>query len=347
MRPALRVSKLGAAFAALVFTLVPLVVWAIADPDSIDILSVRCYQGVIDRESTEPDMLCLLHYNISYATLPAENVNEAFIARFITSTVEVNSVNPFVFPGTLTSTTTPPGRGYGEGVASFYWSSAAVADLGVPFGGTGYQVILQGDPLTFDAIGTGSKIIFTAVDFRTPTGSSPELIRQDLLEIIKSLEEDWSDNAISLTSFQSGVEVLTTDGANYFLQAVPNLDIMSPRLFNSQLLIPDTTRRDISTSTSGRLEAYWDDTPFAIDGFGAIADLFQIPDMLARTMMLTVLMAIVFILVVRMSNNPTWATVCAFGIIWPAGALLGFTYVALVMATGFVAFMIVGFKWIL
>ncbi len=341
-------TKLGGALIAILLAVVPFVaLWAIADPDTIDILSVRCYQGVIERTATEQDMMCLVHYDINYVTLPAETVNEAFIVRFVTSTVEVNSVNPFVFPGTLTSTSTPPGRGYGEGVASFYWSAAAVADLGVPFGGTGYQVILQGDPLTFDAIGTGSKIIFTALDFRTPIGASPDLIREDLLKIIKSLETDWDTNSISLTSFQSGIEVFTTDGANYFLQAVPNLDIMAPRLFFSQLLVPDTTRREISTSTSARLEAYWDDTPFARDGFAAMASLFQIPDLLFRTMILVIIMAIVFVLVIRMSNNATWATVCAFGIVWPAGALIGMTYVALIMATGFVAVMIVGFKWVL
>ncbi len=341
-------TKLSTVIVAILAGLAPLIsLWAIDDPDTIDILSVRCYQGVIERTAAEQDMMCLVHYDINYVTLPAETVNEAFIVRFVTSTVEVNSVNPFVFPGTLTSTSTPPGRGYGEGVASFYWSAAAVVDLGVPFGGTGYQVILQGDPLTFDAIGTGSKIIWTALDFRTPTGSSPELIRQDLLEIIKSLETDWETNAISLSSFQSGIEVLTTDGANYFLQAIPNLDIMAPRLFFSQLLVPDTTRREISTSTSARLEAYWDDTPFAIDGFRAASSLFQIPDMLFRTMLLVIIVAGVFILVIRISNNATWAMVCAFGIVWPAGALVGLTYVALVMATGFVAVMIVGFKWVL
>ena len=309
-------------------------VFAIAQPDTLGINEVSCYQSVLE----DTDMLCMAHYEISYNTIPTETVETAFVAFFLTSSEAANSVAPFRYPGSLSGTSTAPYRGYGEGVLSFYWSANDVIDFGVPWEGANYQVVIQGNPSVFTS--TIPQTIYTGVSFEDET-QTIHLLGAKIREYARLLEDAWEDNndsagePIDLLSTISGIQVLTTNGENYFLNAIPNLDLIAPDVFRSRVITPALIERDLDTSTAAGFASFFDNT-FVATGTQAIASVFSISETLVRLGIWLVVMVAAGGYAMKRSGQPKVGFMVAFGAAFPLGMFIGFVPMALVLVTSLV-----------
>ncbi|KKL46161.1 hypothetical protein LCGC14_2348370, partial [marine sediment metagenome] len=109
-------------------------VYAIDNPDTISIETVRAYDSVL----TSGDLLIIVQYNLAYASLPDEVITDAFIGRFKLGTIELNSVEPFSFND----------KGYGRGVFSLFWTPTQKTADSIEFNNPNledYTLTLQGD----------------------------------------------------------------------------------------------------------------------------------------------------------------------------------------------------------
>ena len=307
-------------------------------PDTFLINSVRCYQDI----GENGDMLCVVHYDLDYATLPAEFIDAAFVARFLTSTTEVNSVAPFVYTGTITATSSPPSRGYGEGVLSFYWTAADVADFGLTWEGSGYTVVLQGNPTVFTS--TAPQLRYSAIEWRNPNQSAV-LLGKDVLVLARALDLDWVSNAVALREVKSNQTVLTDDGVVYFTGAIPNLDLFASEIFSSRVITPPVSELPAFTSTAEGYEGFWDNTDVGA-GFTTLASLLNMPVLLVRTILLTLVMIVAAVVATNIAGRTDIGVIAALGLILPIGATIGMAPMALVLSAALLAALVLAFNFV-
>lgn len=251
--------------------------FAIEDPDSMTINSIDCYEGVVQPE----DELCVVYYEIDYATPPTETVTQAFVGRFFKDGVETNSVAPFTYTGSV-STTTPPYKGYGQGIFSFYWNAAQAATA---FGGTTYSVKLQGNPTVF--AGTPPEANSSSVSFiGTPANT---LLQQDIAEKALLIQTNWSGNDITLLTTASNQTVLTLTGQTYFTNAIPGLSQMTPLLFTNQLQQVALTDVEVDPSVATTFENLYNGTALE-DPWTAFGSFFGLSSLVGRVALSLVLM---------------------------------------------------------
>lgn len=254
---------LGVLAALAVLAATPTAVFAISNPDTIEIINVRAYDSVLESS----DLLVVVKYNADYTSLPTETITEAYIGRFLVEGSEVKSVAPVAFND----------RGWGQGVFSFYWTANEKSDDSIEYDNTNsesYQVVFQGLPGVFD---DPPKITNTGILWRDSSNTSEELTR-DITNLATQLEgnADWAANAVKLLGEFASRTALTSDGEDYFGRAIPNLAAMIPDLVSSSLITPNFDERDHGTSESDRLLTFWDGT--AVDtALQGLADLFQVP----------------------------------------------------------------------
>src|SRR5690606_5001303 len=166
---------------------------AIDAPDKLEVIEVKGYSGVI-----EPgDMLITAHYNIEYTVLPTERASEAFLARLLDGTIELQATSPYPFFA----------NGYGEGVFSFYFTPDQVDSLALVHGGP-YTVRLQGSPSLFavpPTINNGS------IEWRHQLVTKLRL-REDLVRLAQDLEAAWVAGPVNLIETTPEGNVFTAAG---------------------------------------------------------------------------------------------------------------------------------------
>lgn len=221
---------------------------AIADPDRLAIEQVTAYSGVIN----SGDMLVVIQYDIDYDTLPILAATDAFICRFMVDDSEVNASEIIAFNN----------LGYGLGVCSVYFSDLDRTAAGIEFDNPNaedYEVQIQGKPSAFASPPTVTTL---SIQYRDSTQTVP-LLTADISEIANSLQNDadWLANDLTLITFTTGQQVLTSIGEAYLGQAIPNLQLMVPDLFGSSTTSPDVFERDFGTSEEDRLLSQWDASP--------------------------------------------------------------------------------------
>ena len=113
-------------------------VWAIAEPDNLRILSSRCYGEAIDTG----DILCIIHYDIAYASVPTQVASETFLGRYMDGgSTPLKTTAPFVLVS----------NGYNQGIMSVYFSPTDVTDLGVVYGDATDTLQIIGSPAVFSS----------------------------------------------------------------------------------------------------------------------------------------------------------------------------------------------------
>lgn len=316
------------ALLAILCALVPVTVYAIGQPDDIVVKAAYCYQSVIQ----DGDMVCLIHYDIQYTNSPSDySVDDAFLLRMFTSTAEVASSNLYWPTSFSVTTTTPPAYGYGEGVTSVYFSAADVVTYGVPWLGEGYEFRLQGNPSVFT--GTIPSDTLVGATYYDTDGSLRDL-GADILTIAQDLEKDWYDNGITLVQSVLDTTVLTDNGATYFLNTIPNLQLMGVEIFESNIQSPAVRDTEYSTSTSSGYESYLAGTVFDT-GFDAVSDLFNMPNMLVRSLFTFGIVFIVIFFMLKAQVHPAMCFLGGVGIT-SISAWIGLVPMALVMDIGFI-----------
>lgn len=233
--------------------LIPLLVftdkaYAISDPDSLQIRFVNAYRSVIETN----DILYVVSYDVEYTSTPVEPISDTYIARILTlGGSELQAAVPVPYFD----------NGYGRGVTSFYFTEDQVTDLGIVWGDA-YTVRFQGNPSSFPsppAISTGS------INYRNQFATQFHL-QNDIYAEATSLQLVWSallsPDSISLVESQGNSVVFTTDGEDYFLQAIPNLNQMIPDMFTGSNDVPNfqDLNRPHDQSYRDQLKAFWDNT---------------------------------------------------------------------------------------
>ena len=312
-------------------------VYAIDNPDTISIETVRAYDSVL----TSGDLLIIVQYNLAYSVLPDEVITDAFIGRFKRDTIELNSVEPFSFND----------QGYGRGVFSLFWTPAQKAADSIEFNNPNlenYTLTLQGDIGVF----TGSVPTTTtdSITYRDATDTSNQLFA-DVKALAQKFENDsgWNDDPAfaSLITTGGGVDQLTSVGEEYFSNAMPNLNVMIPSIFSSGKTSADFVPRASNRSFEGELNTFWDSTTID-DGFDSLAEDTEAPRLLWTTMVALFFMGVIAFVMGKWLKDTGLGI--AFGLLTTAVTLPMATAVNLVPLnlTVVIAFLaVVGIGWTL
>ena len=326
----------------LVISLYAATAYAIGPPDTIQVNEANCYNGL----AQPGDILCVAYYEIDYNTLPTENIDRAFIAYFLTSSTAVNSVAPIVYDGTITATTSPPAQGYGEGVLSFYWSAASVSTTAVVFGGAGQAIKIQGNPaVTFTGAASARETTFNSITWDDSADPSRQL-GFDVLGLASLLEVNWTAQSVQLNEIASGRWVLTSEGENYFLLAIPNLEFMASGVLTSRLLSPTTERSTFDRSQASTFENIFDSYSIAA-AFTAASDLFGLgSSLLLRSLIWLVIIALIFAKFVQRGAPTQLGFAGSIGVGVPLGFVIGMLPMAFAAFVGLFAVIILVFIYI-
>lgn len=300
---------------------------AIANPDEMQLISIRAYESVIETD----DMLFVVYYTIDYTSIPSERASEAFLIRFIEGSTELKSATPFAFVNS----------GYSDGVVSIYFNSAEVATFGLIWENP-YTIRLQGSPSLFavpPVVNSGS------IDWTSQLVTKTRF-REHTLESARDLEVTWADFTdpdIELVQETPEGTTFTAEGEDYFTNVIANLRVIAPPLFSGRVVTPNFTERTFDTSYSEQLQNFWDGTSFG-QNFQTWADLLSVDRLLFTTFLLVLFnlfIAYVAFLVLR-STDFTPLTVA---VIFPVGAYIGMT--DMILAALMAAAAVIGSVYIL
>jgi len=255
------------------------IAFAISGPDSDIVLSnIQGYTGVLK----DDDLLIVVDYDIPYAALPTEPVTDAYVARFLRDTTDLNSTEIFRFND----------KGYNTGIFSFYWTAAQRSTDSVEHGNANsenYLIRLNGKPGVFPGAIPSQQS--GAITWRTRLQ-----LRQDIIDRATALdiEADWTDNSQDL--FTTGDQNLfTADGAAYFATAIPRLSTMETSLFTSAVASLPPITRVPAESYRKDLDDYWKGT-FIADRTEPIATSWGVDVIIVRSVLaMFVMFIIVFV----------------------------------------------------
>jgi hypothetical protein len=240
-------------------------VFAIADPTSISIEDVRAYDGVLATD----DLLLVIEYNIVYGSTPAETIDQAYLGRFKRAGTEYASVEPYAYND----------KGYGLGIFSLYWTKAQKETDSIEFNNPNaesYTITFQGKVGVFP--GTAPSTTTGTIDWRDSTNTQNELYNHvRTLATRFQNNAGWSDNE-PLISSSGSITQLTTNGEDYFSNAVSSLGSMIPSIFSSGVTSPDDTTLDHSRGFEGEVKQFWnEDGSWVDERFDNLSETFRMP----------------------------------------------------------------------
>jgi hypothetical protein len=198
---------------------------AIANPDNIDFgTGTTPLYKVFENVLEDGDMLFIAEGYVNYAVEPTDyEASEAFLFEVIDTDGE-------------TTLLSRPIEEYGDRPISIYKTANQTAELGL-VSGSAYILRITGNPLIFATpTGNSDNVTLTSEDYIdqstmtdnvTPTGN---YLRNFCILMVKNIQEEDSPTDDYYTSVQ-GYSYLTSDGADIFVQGVPNLYNMCPILF--------------------------------------------------------------------------------------------------------------------
>ncbi len=287
-------------------------VFAIDSPDSLQLPSTRAYRSVLE----SGDMLFVVQYNIDYAVVPTTTASEAFLIRFFEASSEYRTTAPYNYHT----------DGYGEGLASFYFSALDVVTYGLVDEGP-YTIRLQGSLsyFTIPPVVNSSSIVWkNALATRIH-------LDEELLAYATLLEDSWGT---PLVVEVVGGFVLTSAGEYYFMKVIPGARQMAPEIFAGRVVTPSFEERDHDLTYAESLRTFWDDTSFDAN-FQRWADLLGVSKMLIKTLLLVAFNLLVMLSVTSLTKRPDFAPL-TIAVIFPVGALVGMTDMILagLMAAG-------------
>ncbi len=218
----------------LLAALAPGVALAVADPDTLSIVSARGYGDVLEAG----DILLVVHYHVDYNTLPSETARQTVLGRYTDDGgVPRREAAPYVYVRS----------GYGQGVISIYFSAADASAYSIAHGESATASLI-GNPAFFASPWT----ISTAVTWRTK--GSQAVLENDVAAIADVLEQRPEWTGLNLIQTLSGRQVLAATGEDYFENAIANIRRMAPNLFSTSLQSAQFIERQYTLSYQQTLE---------------------------------------------------------------------------------------------
>jgi len=271
--------------------LVPSVVLAIGNPDSVTIGDAYVFGDVVE----EGDQLYFVRYDVSYGSTPEEDAKDTWEMALYNSTGSLIGTRPL--------------RYYQHNIISMYLESGEA----LPEGGA-HKVVIRGMPSVFGALTEG-------VNQRTRTLSPGDYYENDYLAGVMItqagiLEDDWVITLLTST------DRLNDTGATFFLLAVPGLGNMAPEIFGTLTGSVDTDYVDWNNTYSTTLEANSGDRlRNAIGEMGKMIGVYNTNWTIFWVVMLFFMMAAGVIF--SGFGNPGWGIVGGYAVLAGCGYLFG------------------------
>tara|TARA_Y100000310_G_scaffold12718_4_gene13110 strand:+ start:3434 stop:5275 length:1842 start_codon:yes stop_codon:yes gene_type:complete len=213
----------------------PLPVLAIDDPDSPPAINaVYLYENALE----DGDLGVLIDYFLDYAVLPAETATEAYIASFVDTdgATQLATVAPYTFQSS----------GYGRGLIWIYFTPAEVTANGIDSANVVlHEVWLMGNPTVASGWTGDPPKTIAGIDQWSTVADPSTLIALRVLFYADLLELAWSLDLIEETAIGNR---LTTLGADYFINVIPDLRTIAPAAFSSGETSPAYTPISYDTS---------------------------------------------------------------------------------------------------
>lgn len=322
--------------------IMPLSVFAIVAPDSIDILSKSVYRNLLETN----DRLYLFQYELAYAAYPTDYpVNQAFIFSLKNGATLLGTVLAYPY----WSSAPGDAQGYGKGVVSFYFNADFVNGADDIFGniddpivwGTAYTLTIDGNPVVLTWTAPPAKDFALSVNdytLLTTTADNKLSLANKVKDISGDLETAWGAD---LLDTQEGQEVLSTEGEEYFVNSIPGLRAMAPSLFYVQQVAVDTTKRVWTTGYADALAAGTaDDVGQTIDGSiietGLVSggNLLGVNKMLFGSVVVLVLTGACLVISAREPIGNLWLGWIASGLVVAGAVRLSMIHMAAIAIIG-------------
>ena len=249
-------TKIIAVLVVVAVLLAPTFAYALTpEPDSApDLTDISVFRNLL-----EPgDLLAIAKYNLPYASTPNATAAQSYLFRFMDTDAATelgsNEVHPF------------NEKGYGFGLIALYFPAASA-----PAWGSSYVLQIAQKPSEF-ASPTFWNFTIDAGDYST--ANTVALMRIDLRNAVILIAEDleiaWTDE---LTDTSDAGIILSPDGEIYFTRAIVGLRIMAPALFLLQIVDPDYSTENWTTSQADTYRTRYSGTWIG-DAITTIANLF-------------------------------------------------------------------------
>jgi len=203
---------------ALVLPTIP--VYAVADPDSIGIESVRVYEGLWEAG----DMLFVVEYKVMYSSEPSESAENTFLVG--------------VWDGAVKGPDRPLNF-YQHNIISIYLTAAEVGIFGYTYGDE-LKVRVMGNPTYFP-------VLTEDVNMDTFTLAASFWVNEGSLAATRTFLAYWCVALAEVLEISWGIPLLTTGdrlntaGMIAFQDAIPGLDSICPEVFQVYTSYPDYT----------------------------------------------------------------------------------------------------------
>lgn len=240
------------------FALPVSVALAIDAPDVTFQISVVDVYGGTSGILSANDQLYIIYYTVDYTTTPSQPINQTFLARLVNGSNDYAQAQPYPYFS----------NGYNQGIISIYLSS------GAPAWGGPHTIRLEGNP-ALSWSGSTPLTTWTLTSDNWTLGASTLANKLNIENRIKvvaqSLEYAWNVDLIA--DYADGSKRLTTNGVDYFTNAIPNLYSMAPGVFPTGITVPTVVTRSYTQSmadtTEGRLSGtsidnYFNQRPFGL-----------------------------------------------------------------------------------
>ena len=220
--------------ATLVFP--PLPLSAIADPITTpSINAVYLYENALE----DGDLGVLIDYYLDYVVpFPTEPATESYLASFIDTdgATQLATVAPYTFQN----------NGYTEGLVWIYFTPAEVTTYGIDSANILlHDIWLMGNPTVASGWAGSPPKTIAGIDQWNTIANPSTLIALRILYYADLLELAWSLNLIETTAIGNR---LTTLGASYFENVIPNLRTIAPAAFSSGEVSPSYNPISYDTS---------------------------------------------------------------------------------------------------
>jgi len=261
----------------MLFALMAVPASAAALPDSTELVDAQLYTGLLETG----DLLIAVRYNITYTTVPTENVDTTFVVWMEDVNTRLATGVPYPY---FDSDGDGTSDGYGNGVASIYMTAAQTYAAGLTdvsgvwnnWPDTSLNVYVEGNPAAFSTTIPYDASSITASNSTSVVTASTNQAALGAKVLVWAAE---LQAVHAVTLIVSGQNLLNdTFGAGYFSLAIPGLRQMAPSIFAVSTVSPTIPTAATSTGDfASAAETRFDASTYYGQGFVTLASDMGLP----------------------------------------------------------------------
>ena len=321
--------------AMLLLTLVATPVFAISNPDAIELKQVSAFRNFVE----ENDLLFLIEYNVEYASVPTEDPRLAYeVQIYNNSTGAIVGSRPILY--------------YGHAYQALYYTAAKATAAGLTWDMDYLIAVITANPVIFPSvimpdnrqesnITTGDTTIWQT---GTLNGTTPTLVGEKILEITENASIAVGQSYTQITNLG---DRLSTSGGVIAMKVLPGIRTIVPDIF---AFTSSTTEEPVKAYTNAGQAYLESNRPAALtsnlDTVGQ--SLFGSPGkgMIVGGIGFMLLAISILGMIFNVTQAVTPAMVAGIPLVL-AGAMLGVIPIGLVFAVFFFVIVLFGITFIM